>query len=203
VALKVPDGRRRRAGGGRSSLLALLGLLAIAAAARGESAPPSPADAVLRDAHDLRVPVAQLVRGNRFTVIVFYGATCPCFTAHRARLQKLAAELAPRGVGFAIVDSERHAAGEPPIPERVATNLPLLRDDGGDLARRLRARYATESFVLDAAGRVRYRGGIDSDRKVLNADAQPYLRQALASLLAGNPPPLATSKALGCALRLL
>jgi hypothetical protein len=208
VALRALPPKRKRPGGRPARLpLSLLGLLTVATAARGESSPNAPLyaplHATLGDAQRGALPLGRLLAGNQFTVIVFYGATCPCFAAHRERLQKLAADLAPRGVGFAIVDSERHAPGEPPIPEAVGPNLPVLRDEGGDLARRLGARYATESFVVDATGRVRYRGGIDSDRKVLNADTQPYLRRALASLLAGNPPALTTSKVLGCALRML
>jgi Redoxin len=197
---------RRPSGPGPSALLGLLGLLgllAITPVARGESELPNLNDTVLRDARNTIVPLERIVSGHRLTVIVFYGATCPCFAAHRERLQKLATDLAPRGVGFVIVDSERHVPGEAPAPQAVAPHLPVFRDDGGRLARRLGARYATESFVVDAAGQVRYRGGIDSDRKVLNSDADPTLGKALDSLLAGKAPPLTTSKALGCALRLL
>ena len=60
-------------------------------------------------------------------------------------------------MGFVVVDSERHPAGAPPSPAEVAPGLPLLRDEHGELARRLDAHYATESYVLDATGRIRYR----------------------------------------------
>ncbi len=92
---------------------------------------------------------------------------------------------------------------DPPVPREVAPGLPIFRDEGGTLARRLGASYATESYIVDATGHVRYRGGIDSDRKYLRPDTQPYLRQALLKLLAGQGPAFATTKALGCALRLL
>jgi hypothetical protein len=184
-----------------ASGLALL-LCALVPPARAEPPPPALGDAVVRDARGALVPLAGVARAHRFTVIVFYSATCPCFDAHRARLRQLAAELGPRGVGVVLVDSERRAAGDPPPPPAAAGDLPIFRDDGGALARRLGARYATESYVVDAAGQARYRGGIDSDRKYLRDDAQPYLRAALDRLLAGNAPPFTTSKALGCALRL-
>ncbi len=160
-------------------------------------------DAVLKDARGTSVPLAQLLSEHRFTVVVFYSAACPCFAAHVERLRRLAEEFAPQGVGFVVVDSERHTAREPSTPALVAPALPLFRDEDGRFARQLGALYATESFVVDAHGGVRYRGGIDSDRKYLRADTQPYLRQALVGLVSGKVPVFASSKALGCALKLL
>lgn len=167
------------------------------------ASPPSPSlsDIVLR-AHDGRtLALASLVPERRLTVVVFFSATCPCFAAHRSRLAALARELEARGVQFVIVDSERHAPGEPPPAEVAETGLPIWRDDGARFARRLEARYATETFVFDAAGALRYRGGIDSDRRTLTPAPRAYLREALASLLEAKAPPLASAKALGCALR--
>jgi hypothetical protein len=158
---------------------------------------------MLRDARGQVAPLATLARANKLTVVIFYAATCPCFSAHVERLRQLQAELGPRGVGFLVVDSERHGPREPPLPAEVAPGLPLLRDESAVLAKRLGALYATESYILDPAGKVRYQGGVDSDRKYLRPDAQPYLRHALLKLLAGDAPELATSKALGCALRLM
>ena len=177
--------------------------LAAAFSARAESPPLEVGDVVVHDARGATVTIAELTRAHRFTVLTFYGMTCPCFAAHVERLRQLASELAPQEVGFVVVDSERHAKSDPPVPREVAPGLPIVRDEGGTLARRLGASYATESYIQDATGQIRYRGGIDSDRKYLRPDAQPYLRQALLKLLAGQGPAFATTKALGCTLRLL
>ena len=189
----------------RASAIALSAWLSLAAPlfASAESPPPDVRDGVLRDTQGATVLLADVIRANKFTVVVFYGATCPCFAAHVDRMRQLESELAPQGVGFLVVDSERHAGTDPAVPLRVAPGLPILRDEGAVLARRLGANYATESYILDAAGHIRYRGGIDTDRKYLRPDAQPYLRQALLKLLAGEGPAFTTTKALGCALRLL
>lgn len=189
----------------RSVLLAGIGLcacLAISSQSRA-GAPPEIGNATLRDARGQPTPVTALAQAHKLTVVIFYAAGCPCFAAHVERLRQLEAELAPRGVGFVVVDSERHARGTPALPPEIAPGLPLLRDESGELARRLGALYATESYVLDPTGRIRYHGGVDSDRKYLRPDAQPYLRQALLKLLSNDAPALATSKALGCALRLM
>jgi hypothetical protein len=196
---------RRASRHSRPGALALAAWLSLATAlsARAESPSPEVGDAVVRDARGATVVLAELTRAHKFTVVTFYGVACPCFAAHVERLRQLASELGPQGVGFLVVDSERHAKDDPPVPRQVAPGLPIFRDEGGTLARRLGASYATESYVLDATGHIRYRGGIDSDRKYLRPDTQPYLRQALLKLLAGQGPAFATTKALGCALRLL
>ena len=195
-----PPSRSRRTSVAAAAIVVAM----IAPATQAESSDPAGmGDAILKDARGARLPLGQLLREHRFTVVVFYAATCPCFAAHVDRLQRLATEFGPQGVGFLVVDSERHTAREPAPPPLVAPALPLFRDEDGRLARNLGALYATESYVVDAHGSIRYRGGIDSDRKHLRVDTQPFLRQALLKLVSGNAPALASSKALGCALKLL
>lgn len=80
-------------------------------------------------------------------------------------------------------------------------SFPILLDPGAKLADSLRAEYATYSVILDSQGRIRYRGGIDTDATHLHADATPYLRSALEDLLQGRAPRVTESTALGCALQ--
>jgi peroxiredoxin len=137
-------------------------------------------------------------------VLVFFAESCPCQAAHDARLMALAERYRDRGVDVFAVDPEPGAT-----PDRDAASarrrgypFPILVDHGGALARRLGAEYATESFVIDRQGVVRFHGGIDSDKSALHDDARPYLRDALDDLLLGHAPRLAEAKALGCALQL-
>jgi peroxiredoxin len=136
------------------------------------------------------------------TVIEFFSAHCPCQRIHDARLRELFDAYAPRGVRFLAVDAEAGAS-----PERVRSEaserryaFPILADAKGAAADALGAQYATYTVVVDRDGRVRYAGGIDSDRIYLTPGATPYLKDALDDLLAGRPPRLAHGKALGCAL---
>jgi hypothetical protein len=179
-------------------------LWGLAATPWAETPPPAVGDGVvLRDGGGRSVPFSGITAEHRFTVVVFYSSSCPCFAAHVQRLGSLSAELRKRDVAFVAVDSERHAAGEPSPPTEAALGVPLFRDEGGTLARRLHARFATEAYVIDRAGEVRYRGGLDGDRKQLTPTARMYLRDALVGLLRSDMPRYQTAKALGCALRLL
>jgi peroxiredoxin len=147
--------------------------------------------------------LAEIVKPGRVTVIVFFSADCPCQAAHDARLRDLAAAYRDRGVDVLAVDSEASAS-----PERAAREararaypFPLLADPRGALADALGAEFATFTVIIDATGKVRYRGGIDSDRSHLTEDASPWVRNAVDRLLAGAAPDPAESEALGCALR--
>ncbi len=139
----------------------------------------------------------------RYTVFVFFANSCPCFSVHEARLRALVDKFGPQGVKFAIVDSEtgRTAAQDGAEAERRHLPAPIFIDPGARLANALGARYATYSVVVDSAGRVRYHGGIDSDKNHLRDDAAPFLSDALGDLLAGREPTRAEGKTLGCALQ--
>jgi|HubBroStandDraft_6_1064221.scaffolds.fasta_scaffold768636_2 hypothetical protein len=144
-----------------------------------------------------------IARGAPFTVVTFFSASCPCQRAHDARLLDLSARYGPRGVAFVSVDAEATASLALDRDEARARRypFPLLTDAGGAAADALGATWATYTVVVDSAGRVRYRGGIDSDKQWLSDGATLWLRDALDRLLAGGDPDPAETEPLGCALR--
>jgi peroxiredoxin len=141
--------------------------------------------------------------GSRLTVLFFFADHCPCQAAHDARLRALYAAYHPQGVDVFAVDSEVGATPERDGAEAAkrAYPFPILVDRGGALAHRVGAEYATEAFVIDRSGAIRYHGGIDSDKRTLHDEATPFLRDALDDLLAERPLRRTESKALGCALQ--
>jgi hypothetical protein len=160
-----------------------------------------PSTAVVGTTGEL-VNLRRLVEGARVTVLVFFSRHCCCLDVHEDRLRTLYADSHPRGVQLFTIDSEVGASREGDDVEsaRRAYPFPILVDPGGRLADALGAEYATYSLVLDADGRVRYRGGIDTDKTHLRADATPHLRNAIDDLLAGRAPRVTSEKAMGCAL---
>jgi hypothetical protein len=149
------------------------------------------------------VDLAALPTHASLTVLVFFSPRCHCLTLHEPRLKELFERYHPRGVDFVMVDSETDGSAERDAQEAVRRGyrFPIVRDPGARLAEALGAQYATYSVVLDAQGRLRYRGGIDTDRSHLHDDAQPYLKDAIEDLLSGRSPRVAEGKTLGCALR--
>jgi hypothetical protein len=78
--------------------------------------------------------------------------------------------------------------------------MPYLRDESQDVARAYGAKTTPDVFVVDAEGRVRYRGAPDSDHNdpALNA---AWLREALDAVLDGREPEPAETKPVGCSVK--
>jgi hypothetical protein len=181
------------------------GLLAVAFVA-GCGAGPSSIGAsvptlVLADSRGVAHGFPSQLAPANLTVFWFFSAECPCSRAHEGRLRELASAYESRGIRIFWVDSE--ASASPARDAALATERglpPLLIDPRAELANALGAEYAAFAVVVDKRGRVRYAGGVDSDKSVLHDSAEPFLRDALDALLAGQKPPSAVRKSLGCAL---
>lgn len=175
--------------------------LAACASARAPSTPALPPLQLVDTAGGTTTLPADLER-SRLTVFIFYADHCPCFRVHEGRLRALARDYGERGVRVVLVDSEVSATVERDARAVAERGLPAITiDRGARLADALGAGYATYSAVFDASGRLRYRGGVDSDKNVLHDDAHMFLRDALEDLLAEREPRVTEGKALGCALQ--
>lgn len=163
--------------------------------------------------HVMSVPMAgtddrvhslqSMTEAHTWTVVMFFSHTCPTVDAHTPRVNALRERYARRGVGFYWVDSE--ALGDLERNKTLAKTrgyeIPIVMDKGALLADVLGARYASHAFILNTRGEVVYSGGIDSDKRTLNADATPYLANGLERLLSGAMPDPGDGRALGCALQ--
>lgn len=144
------------------------------------------------------------LRQAPLSVLVFFSPSCAYQTAHDARLAALSKTYAPRGVAFFEVDSESTGSLDRDRVEAAERHypFPILRDDGGIVARSVGARFATAAVLTGRDGRILYEGAIDSDGLHLHDDVRPYLRDALESALAGHPVPAMHTEVPGCALTL-
>ncbi len=188
----------------KRALLAALALVPWVASC----APPPPRSAAgltpmtLVDTAGQRTAFPDDLARAKLTVVVFYADHCPCFRVHEERLRDLVRVYGPRGVTVLLVDSEVSATLAADAQAARERGLPAIAlDPGARLADALDAEYATYSVIFDEHGKVRYRGGIDTDKNVLRDDATPFLANALDDLLAGRESRLAEGKTLGCALQ--
>lgn len=129
-------------------------------------------------------------------VLAWTGLGCPMSNLYRPRLARLADEFAPKGVRFFLLNSNSQDA--PADLKRLAADFtfPVIRDAGGQLARRLQVERTTEVLLLDAKGQVRYRGAVDDQFGFKETEAggvgafrrpaptQAYLKQAVVAVLA-------------------
>ncbi len=145
--------------------------------------------------------------GAAVTVVVFTCNHCPYALAWHERIADAARDYAERGVRFLAVnsnDSDRYPRDSyKAMRERVAGEqwpMPYLHDATQEVAREYDAKTTPDVFVLDADGRLRYRGAPDAD---YNDPAQQatWLRDALDAVLAGRDPERAETKPVGCSIK--
>jgi peroxiredoxin len=145
--------------------------------------------------------------GSAPTVVVFTCNHCPYALAWHDRILEAARDYGPRGVRFLAInsnDADRYPADSyQAMRERVQGEdwpLPYLRDESQQVARAYGAQVTPDVFVLDANGRLRYRGAPDADYADPTQGAG-WLRGALDALLEGRDPSPAETKPVGCSVK--
>lgn len=142
---------------------------------------------------------------SKFLVIAFTNTTCPLCKKYAPSLARLEKEYAARGVAFLFVNPTATDAATD-VYQAVQTHGwkgPYCHDRDGLLTAAFRARSTTETFLLDSARTVLYRGAIDDQYGLgyaLDAPRQRYLARALDALLLGQQPAIAATEAPGCVL---
>ncbi len=130
------------------------------------------------------VSLAEVWRHHPATVLVWWSSTCPCVGRYRERVADLAARYAARDVAFYYVASN---ADDGPEEIAEATGpVPIVRDEGGALARTLGVISTPTVAVIDVHGAVRFLGWLDNEHTPGDADREPWLEAHLDDLLAGG-----------------
>lgn len=150
-------------------------------------------------------PVALPLVGAKFTVVALVGTTCPLSQKVSPTLASLEDRYASRGVKFAFLDP---SPAETPaelraVRDRLDWNGPVVHDPEQRIVKPLASATTTEAVVLDAQGKVVYRGAVDDQYAVGASLPQPrnrFLADALDALLAGKSPNVAATSAPGCLL---
>jgi peroxiredoxin len=141
------------------------------------------------------------------TVVVFTCNHCPYALAWHDRLSAVTLDYAERGVRVLQVnpnDADRYPRDSPQaMAERVARGEfagPYLHDATQDAARRWGAQTTPDVYVLDASGRLAYRGAPDADQGD-PALAAAWLREALEDVLAGRAVARPQTPPRGCSIK--
>jgi peroxiredoxin len=166
----------------------------------GDSVP----DFTLSDTDGL--PVA-LDAGAAIAVVVFTCNHCPYALAWHERINDVGREYAERGVRTLQInanDADRYPRDSPAaMRDRVQAGEfagPYLRDETQEVAAAWGASVTPEVFVLDSHGRLAYHGAPDADHGEPGLHAA-WLREALDSVLAGEPPNRPETRPVGCTIK--
>lgn len=139
-------------------------------------------------------------KGKVATVLYFFSVDCPCVDAVQMRVQELMDTFEKQGVEFLAIDGhpEDTAKGVFGKVADIHGTFRVLLDPDQKLVRRVGVVGATDVVVLDAEGRMVYRGTLDDD---LVKPKVAYVKPVLEALVAGKEPPYRESspkKSYGC-----
>ena len=147
--------------------------------------------------------------GEKGTVVMFICNHCP-FVKHVAdQLATLGRDAMPRGIGVIAISSNDVSAHPADSPEQMVAEadergyaFPYLYDETQEVAKAYQAACTPDFYLLDAEGRLVYRGQLDASRPgsevpVTGSD----LRGAIDRLLAGRPPAAEQIPSLGCNIK--
>lgn len=133
---------------------------------------------------------------------------CPYVVGYVERLKRLAADLAPRGVAFIMVnsnDSAAYADDDFPSMQAFAAEhalpFPYLWDEDQAVARAYRTVRTPELLVFDAERRLRYHGRIDDSPKDPAAVTSQDAHDAIEALLDGREVRQSETWAVGCTVK--
>jgi thiol-disulfide isomerase/thioredoxin len=190
---------------------ALLGtLLAMSAADLAGAAEPAAAaipPARFLAALDLHGTTHRIGNGEgyRAVALVFMSHECPISRQYVPELNRLAAALTDKPVKYVGVISERglSRAAAARFQQEFKVAFPILFDASGEIAAAFAPTHVPEAFVLDADGRVVYRGRIDDQYaevgKKRPAPASKHdFAEAIGAALDGIPPAVAQTTPVGC-----
>lgn len=158
-------------------------------------------DFKLPDADGKEHTLASL-KGKTGTVVIFIATQCPVSNAYNERMQKLADDYSAKGFNVVGINSNVKELA-PEVKQHAAEKglkFTILKDTGNVVADSLDAQVTPEAYLLDASGKLIYRGRIDNSR---NGDAitNTELRDAIEATLAGKPVEKSEVKAFGCSIK--
>jgi peroxiredoxin len=140
------------------------------------------------------------------TLVVFTCNHCPYALGWHDRIAAVARDYDDVTVlAINANDAERYPRDSfDAMRERVARDggwpMPYLRDETQEVARAYGAQTTPDCFVIDADGRVVYRGAPDADHEDPTQNAA-WLREALDAVLAGSEPARRETKPVGCSIK--
>ena len=144
--------------------------------------------------------------GAPATLVVFTCNHCPYALAWHDRILQVARDYPDVKV---LAISSNDAARYPrdsyeAMRDRVQADggwpAPYLYDESQEVARAYGAKTTPDCFLIDAEGRVVYRGAPDADHEDPSQNAA-WLRDAIDAVLDGTQPAIAETRPVGCSIK--
>ena len=156
---------------------------------------------------DGKMHALESVAGPKGTAVIFTCNECPFSKGYEDRLIALAKTYEAQGVGFVAIN-----ANDPKIvpgdgfefmvkrAQQKNFPYPYVVDETQAIASAYGARVTPHIFLLDAQGKLVYRGRVDDSLEQDKVKSRDFA-DALDALVAGKPVQVAETKAFGCGVK--
>ncbi len=151
---------------------------------------------------------------GKYVVLEWFNPGCPFVQKHYKsdNMQALQKEWTKKGVVWLTIDSSAPgeegnltvADAQKQINEWKMSPTALLLDDSGKVGHAYGATNTPHIFIVDPAGKLIYKGAIDSKATADPEDIKSstnYVNTTLTAAMAGQPVENATTKAYGCSVK--
>lgn len=143
------------------------------------------------------------LESSKLVAVVFVGAECPLVRLFAEELNELDAAYSDQDLALIAVDSNAHDSLEElaHFAQQTGMTCPVVKDTENRLADQLDAQRTPEVFLFDEQRMLRYRGRISNRHtygQTRTRQVTTYLRDAIDSLLAGQPPRIKYAETEGC-----
>lgn len=188
-------------------------LLSASAATAAQPQPGKPAPAFEGiDSKGVEHTLAK--HAGKVVVLEWTNHECPYTVKHYVTGNMQAQQREATGSGvvwLSVVSSSPGSQGHVSAGEadaltaaRKASPTAVLLDPTGKIGRAYGARTTPHMFVIGKDGRLAYMGAIDDKPSANRADvakAKPYVKEALAAVMAGAPVQVASTRPYGCSVK--
>jgi Redoxin len=190
---------------GSALLMTTIGSITCAQGQLADSAAARPRIAFAdTDGAEHTLPCKAELRGM---VLVFISTDCPIANAYQPTLRRLREEFSESRFDFVMVHTDAELKLDAARKHKREYDIawPIVLDPGNKLARRVSAKVTPEAIIVDAMGKVQYRGRID-DRHESYGRKRPEptthdLHSALRAIAEGKPVQVSETKPIGCVIR--
>jgi len=145
---------------------------------------------------------------GKIVVLEWFNNECPFVQKQykTGAMNDLASKYATKGVVWLAINStsSADASKNAAVAKQWNIDRPILDDHGGSVGRLYGATNTPNMYIIDAHGKLAYRGAIDSIRSADEADiakAKNYVAAALDELLAGKPVSTSETQPYGCTVK--
>ena len=147
------------------------------------------------------------LKGAKGTAVVFTCNECPFSKGYEDRLIALAKEFQPKGIGFVAINANDSTIvpgdGFEFMVKRAKDKslpYPYVLDETQAIATAYGARVTPHVFLLDASGKLVYRGRVDDSLERDKVTTHDFAA-ALDAIVSGQPVKIAETKAFGCGVK--